>query len=41
MFAFQLAEEAAKWVAGHKRALRAQRVKAYWQVLQSGLEVRR
>jgi GT2 family glycosyltransferase len=38
MFAFQLVEEATKWLVGHKRALRAARVKAYWQVIQSGLE---
>ena len=38
MFAYQIAEEAAKWLVRHKRALRAQRVKAYWQVLKSGLK---
>ena len=37
MFAFQLAEESAKWLVGHKRALRAERVRAYWQVVRSGL----
>jgi N-acetylglucosaminyl-diphospho-decaprenol L-rhamnosyltransferase len=37
-FAFQLFEEAAKWLLGHKRTLRAQRVQAYWQVLKSGLK---
>jgi N-acetylglucosaminyl-diphospho-decaprenol L-rhamnosyltransferase len=37
MFVFQFAEEATKWLVGHKRALRAQRVKGYWQVLKSGL----
>lgn len=37
MFAYQLAEESAKWAVGHKRALRAARVRAYWQVLRSGL----
>ncbi|MBI5302064.1 MAG: glycosyltransferase family 2 protein [Chloroflexi bacterium] len=36
-FAFQIARESVKWVLGHKRALRAQRVKAYWQVLKSRL----
>jgi GT2 family glycosyltransferase len=36
-FAFQLALEWAKGMAGHKRALRAARVTAYWQVLKSGL----
>lgn len=38
MFAYQIAEESFKWLAGHKRALRAQRVRAYWQVLKSGLK---
>jgi N-acetylglucosaminyl-diphospho-decaprenol L-rhamnosyltransferase len=37
-FALQLALEAAKWLAGHKRPLRAARVRAYWQVLRSGLK---
>lgn len=37
MFAFQFAEESFKWLLGHKRALRAARVKAYAQVLRSGL----
>jgi GT2 family glycosyltransferase len=36
-YAFQLAEEGAKWLVGHKRPLRASRVRAYWQVLRSGL----
>ena len=36
-YVFQLCEEAAKWLLGHKRRLRAERVKAYWQVLRSGL----
>ncbi len=36
-FAYQLLEESAKWLVGHKRALRAQRVSVYWQVLRSGL----
>ena len=36
-FVLQLAEESIKWVLGHKRELRAQRVQAYWQVLKSGL----
>ena len=39
MFAYQIAEEGCKWLVGHKRALRAQRVKAYAQVLRSGLRV--
>jgi GT2 family glycosyltransferase len=37
MYAGQLALEAAKGVLGHKRALRRERVRAYWQVLRSGL----
>jgi hypothetical protein len=37
MFAYQFLEESAKWLVGHKRALRAARVKAYAQVLRSGL----
>lgn len=38
MFAFQFLEEGTKFLVGHKRELRAQRMKAYAQVLQSGLE---
>ncbi len=38
MFAYQLLEESAKWLVRHKRPLRASRVKAYWQVLRSGLK---
>lgn len=37
MFVYQLLEESAKWLMGHKRPLRAQRIRAYWQVLGSGL----
>jgi N-acetylglucosaminyl-diphospho-decaprenol L-rhamnosyltransferase len=37
MYAWQLVLEAAKGAVGHKRALRRERVRAYWQVLQSGL----
>ncbi len=37
MFAFQIAEESAKWALGHKRGLRAERIRAHWQVLKSGL----
>lgn len=37
MFAYQLLEESIKWLLGHKRPLRAQRIKSYWQVLASGL----
>ena len=40
-YTFQLCEEAAKWLLGHKRELRAERVRAYWQVLRSGLTGRR
>ena len=36
-YAEQLVLEASKGILGHKRALRWQRVKAYWQVLRSGL----
>jgi N-acetylglucosaminyl-diphospho-decaprenol L-rhamnosyltransferase len=36
-YVFQLCEEAVKWALGHKRELRAERVRAYWQVLRSGL----
>lgn len=38
MFAFQFLEEGAKFLVGHKRDLRAQRMKAYAQVLKSGLK---
>jgi GT2 family glycosyltransferase len=34
-YAFQLSEEAAKWLAGHKRQLRRERVAAYWQVMRA------
>jgi GT2 family glycosyltransferase len=37
MYAWQLVLEAAKGAVGHKRALRRERVRAYWQVLRSGL----
>jgi N-acetylglucosaminyl-diphospho-decaprenol L-rhamnosyltransferase len=37
-FASQLALEGAKWLVGSKRPLRAARLKAYWQVLGSGLK---
>ncbi|MGQ9501869.1 MAG: glycosyltransferase family 2 protein [Anaerolineae bacterium] len=36
-FAFQLLEEALKWLIGHKRPLRHERMNTYWQVLRSGL----
>lgn len=37
-YAFQLLIELAKGVLGHRRQLRRQRVRAYWQVLRSGLK---
>jgi len=37
MYAWQLVLEAAKGVLGHKRTLRRERVRAYWQVLRSRL----
>lgn len=37
-YAWQLGLEAAKWLVGHKRPLRAERVRAYWAVLRSGLK---
>ncbi len=36
-YAYQVAREGLKWMVGHKRPLRAERVRAYWQVLKSGL----
>ena len=36
-YLFQLCEESGKWLLGHKRPLRRERVAAYWQVLKSGL----
>jgi GT2 family glycosyltransferase len=36
-YVYQLVREGLKWTVGHKRPLRAQRVRAYWQVLRSGL----
>ena len=36
-YTYQIVEESAKWLVGHKRPLRAQRVSIYWQVLRSGL----
>jgi hypothetical protein len=36
---FQLIREGLKWLAGHKRSLRAERVKAYASVLRSGCGV--
>jgi GT2 family glycosyltransferase len=37
-YVFQLVIETAKWLLGHKRALRQSRMSAYWQVLRSGLK---
>lgn len=37
MYLGQLVMEAAKGLVGHKRELRRERVRAYWQVLRSGL----
>jgi GT2 family glycosyltransferase len=34
---YQLFLETAKWLTGHKRPLRRQRMHVYWQVLKSGL----
>ena len=39
-FCWQLALESLKGALGHKRQLRAQRVRAYWQVLRSGLRAK-
>ena len=36
-YVYQLVEEGAKWLLGHKRPLRAERVRAYRRVLRSGL----
>lgn len=36
-YVWQIGLEGAKWMIGHKRDLRRARVRAYWQVLQSGL----
>jgi N-acetylglucosaminyl-diphospho-decaprenol L-rhamnosyltransferase len=36
-YLYQLIVEAFKWLVGHKRPLRAERVRAYWQVLESRL----
>lgn len=40
-YAYQLVREGAKWLVGHKRPLRAERMRAYRQVLRSGLRGRR
>ena len=36
-YVYQMARESLKWLVGHKRAIRAERVQAYRQVLRSGL----
>jgi len=36
-YRYQIAREGLKWLVGHKRPLRAERVRAYRQVLRSGL----
>jgi N-acetylglucosaminyl-diphospho-decaprenol L-rhamnosyltransferase len=36
-YVYQLAREGLKWLVGHKRPLRAERIQAYRQVLRSGL----
>ncbi len=36
-YVYQLVREGSKWLVGHKRPLRAERVRAYRQVLRSGL----
>jgi N-acetylglucosaminyl-diphospho-decaprenol L-rhamnosyltransferase len=36
-YLYQIVREGLKWLVGHKRPLRAERVRAYWQVLRSGL----
>ncbi len=36
-YAYQLVLESLKWLVGHKRPLRAERVRAHWQVLRSRL----
>jgi glycosyltransferase involved in cell wall biosynthesis len=41
MYVAQMASEAAKWLLGHKRAMRAERLRMYAQVLRSGLRERR
>jgi N-acetylglucosaminyl-diphospho-decaprenol L-rhamnosyltransferase len=37
MFVSQLLLESAKWLVGHRRVLRAERVRAYLAVLKTGL----
>lgn len=40
-YVYQLVREGGKWLLGSKRPLRAERVRAYWQVLRSGLREKR
>jgi N-acetylglucosaminyl-diphospho-decaprenol L-rhamnosyltransferase len=40
-YLYQLAREGLKWLVGHKRPLRAERMRAYGQVLRSGLRADR
>jgi hypothetical protein len=40
-YVWQLGLEGVKWLVGHKRSLRAQRIEAYRQVLRSGLSPQR
>ena len=39
-YVFQWTREALKWLLGHKRSLRAERMRAYGQVLRSALRIR-
>ena len=39
LFACQTVEEGLKWLFGHKRELRAERVQSYLQVINSGLRL--
>ena len=36
-YLFELVAELSKWLLGHKRTLRAKRVRAYWAILRDGL----
>lgn len=36
-YLYQLVVESLKWLVGHKRAMRAERIRTYYQVLRSGL----
>jgi N-acetylglucosaminyl-diphospho-decaprenol L-rhamnosyltransferase len=38
-YGFQMVRESVKWLLGHKRSLRAERLRAYSQVLRSGLRI--